>query len=306
MSDYPRGKWKPSQAHSLSKRMSFQAPFLIRRANGPFVYDIDGYKYIDYELSGGEILLGHKPQSFHLFKNQLNRHCYGKSPSLAHYRLERKASLWLEQQKIPFKAIRFFDDVRLALNFLSECFHFSSATVSTWSLPLPFSRETDSPEALFFETLSPSLEEVEFPSHGFPILVENACLGRISPGLSLTEGWEIALVGPVISNGIGGALLISRSRPLPPAPPIRVFLAHAITTTLSELLKREQNSWPTISFPGVIQQGGIFTLPPSCVPENLLPHGILIGKRGFLSFAHTENEIRRLVHALQGQTEPSV
>lgn len=35
------------------------APFIIKRAKGPFLYDYDGNKYLDFHLNNGSLILGH-------------------------------------------------------------------------------------------------------------------------------------------------------------------------------------------------------------------------------------------------------
>ncbi|MBR4975528.1 MAG: aminotransferase class III-fold pyridoxal phosphate-dependent enzyme, partial [Thermoguttaceae bacterium] len=38
------------------------APVVIDRAEGPFLFDVDGNRYIDYVLSWGPMILGHADQ----------------------------------------------------------------------------------------------------------------------------------------------------------------------------------------------------------------------------------------------------
>lgn len=305
MSDYPRGEWKPSQSFALQSRMSSfpKAPFLVRRAREAFLYDIDNYKYVDFELQRGEVLLGYKSKHFYSLENQIERYFFGASLSLVHYKLERKAKLWLEKQGIQFQSLRFFHTVGEAFLFLQEQMGFSSGWTNVWSVQLPPLKKGN--EVCLFETMNESLEEYQGYSRGTPILVENACLVRVNDGISLREGWEVALIGSVLGNGCGGAMVISRRHGFVEVAPIRVVIAAAMEYTLSALLEREQIAWPV--FPSSFRQrGGLFCLPDDVSPELLLPHGVYVRKTGFLSFAHTEHEVRRLVKAVHGQMDPSV
>ncbi|MFN3660931.1 MAG: hypothetical protein ACK4TN_06825, partial [Brevinematales bacterium] len=92
MSDYPREGWSPRQSQFLLSRLSAyeKAFFVVRRARGPFLYDLDNYKYVDFFLQGGEVLLGYKPDVFQRVKNDLSRVFYGGNLSLAHSRLEKR------------------------------------------------------------------------------------------------------------------------------------------------------------------------------------------------------------------------
>lgn len=36
-----------------------ESPFYVRNAKGPFLYDVDGNRYLDYVASWGAIILGH-------------------------------------------------------------------------------------------------------------------------------------------------------------------------------------------------------------------------------------------------------
>ncbi|URA11189.1 hypothetical protein [Thermospira aquatica] len=303
MSDYPKGSWHPRQSESLMSRLSgfSHVPFIVRRARGVFLYDIDNYKYIDFFLNHGEVLLGYKPQNFQNLKNSLSRMFYGSPLSLVHYRLEQKAKLWLEKQNISWKSLLFFGSVAEALLYLQEILGFSSFQSKVWSIPFPGS--SSSKEVIFFERLNEQLEDETIPSSGLAILVENACFGRLSNGLSLKEGWDMALVGGVISNGAGGAMLISQKK-LPPVSPPPFPVANAMLATFQILLARDTWEWPKLP-PLFHQRGGCFKLPSDIQPETLLPHGVFVQKTAFLSFAHEEPEIRRLIKAVQGQGVPS-
>ncbi|MCX7882614.1 MAG: hypothetical protein N2314_05275 [Brevinematales bacterium] len=305
MSDYPRGEWHPRQSVVLVSRLSAyeKAPFVVRRARGPFLYDIEGYKYIDFFLQNGEVILGYKPEVFQRVKNHLNRVFYGATLSLAHYRLEKRAWEWLEKEGIKAKSLRFFESVGEAFLFLQEWVGFSSWVNRTWSVRLPQGQKKG--EVVFFESVNSMLEEEAFPSEGMPILVENGCFGRLSSGLSLHEGWEIVIVGGVLGNGAGGAMLVSRQSQLPVVAPLRTIIGVAMQTTLEVFLRREkQVEWPVLPS-WIHQKGGIFVLPEGKDPSHLLSQGIFTQKVGFFSLAHGEHEVKRLVRALQGQGEPS-
>ena len=38
-------------------------PVVVKRAKGPYFWDLDGNRYIDYVLSWGPLILGHAPQA---------------------------------------------------------------------------------------------------------------------------------------------------------------------------------------------------------------------------------------------------
>lgn len=305
MSDYPREEWNPRQSRVLLSRLSAygDAFFVVRRARGPFLYDIDNYKYVDFFLQGGEVLLGYKPEAFQRVKNDLNRVFYGKDLSLAHYRLEKRVWEWLEKTGVRVKAFRFFDSVGEAFLFLQEWLGFSTWENRTWSVRLPSGRERG--EVVFFEAIDENLESGFSSLSGMPILVENACFCRLSEGISLLDGWEVALLGGVVGNGAGGAVVLSRTREMPPLAPIRVVTAVAMQRTFETLLEREGISWPSLPS-WISQRGGMFLLPSYVRPEALLASGVLSRRVGFFSFAHGGAEVRRLVRAIQGQREPSV
>ncbi len=303
MADYPKGSWHPRQSESLLLRLSgfSPAPFLVRRARGPFLYDIDNYKYIDFYLNRGEVLLGYKPENFQSVKNSLSRMFYGSSLSLVHYRLEQKAKIWLEKHRIRWESLLFFGSVAEAFCYLKEVLGFSSFQSRAWSVTLPGS--SPSGEVAFFERLNQQLEDEDIPSSGRPILVENACFGRLSNGLSLEEGWDIILVGSVIGNGAGGAMLISREK-LPAVSPPPLPVANAMLATLQTLISQETWEWPKLP-PPFHQRGGCFRLPGYIKPETLLPWGIWVRETGFFSLVHEETEVRRLIKAVHGQGLPS-
>ncbi|MFN4216919.1 MAG: hypothetical protein ACK4HQ_05925 [Brevinematales bacterium] len=305
MSDYPREGWSPRQSQFLLSRLSAyeKAFFVVRRTRGPFLYDIDNYKYVDFFLQGGEVLLGYKPDVFQRVKNDLSRVFYGGNLSLAHSRLEKRVWEWLEKSGIRVKAFRFFDSVSDAFLFLQEWLNFSTWENRTWSVKLPSGRERG--EVVFFEALDENLEPGLFSVSGRPILVENACFCRLSDGLSLLDGWEVALLGGVVGNGAGGAMVISRTLDMPSLCPVRGVLAVAMQRTFETLLEIDGISWP--SLPSWIRQrGGVFLLPSWVEPEKLLFSGILTKRVGFFSFAHERAEVKRLVRAVQGQKGPLV
>jgi len=305
MSDYPRGEWCPRQSRFLTSRVrAFETPpYVVRRTRDAFLYDIDGYKYIDFWLGGGEVLLGYKPLFFQRLKNALSRTFYGAVFSLSHLRLEKRMTAWLEGQGVRFQSVRFFDHLWQAFLFLQEYLGFQGCEQRVWSVALPSWRPGG--EVTFFESVNQWLEDVSVPG-GVPVLVENACLGRLSGGLSRVEGWEFLIIGGVIGNGSGGAVLVSREKELPPSPSLSVVHATAMTMTLDALLDR-QSPWPWPRLPASFRQrGGMFLLPDGVSPESLLASGIVVRSIGMLSWAHGEHEIRRLVRSVQGQGDPSV
>lgn len=57
-------------------------PFVSRRAEGPYIYDIDGNKLIDYTLGYGPLILGHKhPKVVKAVKEQIDRGSMFGSPT---------------------------------------------------------------------------------------------------------------------------------------------------------------------------------------------------------------------------------
>lgn len=57
-------------------------PFVSRRAEGPYIYDIDGNKMIDYTLGYGPLILGHKhPKVVKAVKEQIDRGSMFGSPT---------------------------------------------------------------------------------------------------------------------------------------------------------------------------------------------------------------------------------
>jgi glutamate-1-semialdehyde 2,1-aminomutase len=58
---------------------SYPYPFLVKRAQGSKIYDVDGNKYIDYALAYGPLILGHgHPSIIEAVKEQMNiGYCYG-------------------------------------------------------------------------------------------------------------------------------------------------------------------------------------------------------------------------------------
>lgn len=56
-------------------RIIYPHPFIVKRAKGPYIYDIDGNKYIDYSLGFGPMILGHNhPEVVKAVKAQAERH----------------------------------------------------------------------------------------------------------------------------------------------------------------------------------------------------------------------------------------
>jgi glutamate-1-semialdehyde 2,1-aminomutase len=60
-------------------------PFYVKRAKGPYIYDLDGNKIIDYALGYGPMILGHNhPEVVKAVKEQVGKGTmYGASPDIA-------------------------------------------------------------------------------------------------------------------------------------------------------------------------------------------------------------------------------
>lgn len=60
-------------------------PFYVKRAKGPYIYDLDGNRIIDYALGYGPMILGHNhPEVVKAVKEQVGKGTmYGASPDLA-------------------------------------------------------------------------------------------------------------------------------------------------------------------------------------------------------------------------------
>ncbi|UCB46257.1 MAG: hypothetical protein JSV25_02195 [Spirochaetota bacterium] len=66
---------------------------VIKRGKGPYLYDYDENRYIDFELSGGSLLLGHAPPGITaVMKNWLSRGYAAGYPVVAHQMLSSKIS----------------------------------------------------------------------------------------------------------------------------------------------------------------------------------------------------------------------
>ncbi|MEW5898109.1 MAG: aminotransferase class III-fold pyridoxal phosphate-dependent enzyme, partial [Bacillota bacterium] len=55
-------RWLPGGVNSPVRafRAVGRDPVFIERGNGPFLYDVDGNRYIDYVCSWGPLILGHR------------------------------------------------------------------------------------------------------------------------------------------------------------------------------------------------------------------------------------------------------
>ncbi|HIJ16460.1 MAG TPA: aminotransferase class III-fold pyridoxal phosphate-dependent enzyme, partial [Thermoplasmata archaeon] len=70
-------------------------PFYVKRAKGPYIYDLDGNRIVDFALGYGPMILGHNhPEVVKAVKAQVGKGTmYGASPDLAieYVRMVQKA-----------------------------------------------------------------------------------------------------------------------------------------------------------------------------------------------------------------------
>ncbi len=73
MSDFPRGQLKSKNSQSLIKKFgrfssySGRYPFVVKRATGGYIKDVDENKFVDFDLISGSLLLGHRPPQISKF-----------------------------------------------------------------------------------------------------------------------------------------------------------------------------------------------------------------------------------------------
>jgi len=74
---------------------------VIKRGKGPYIYDYDGNRYVDFYLSNGSLLLGHThPGITKIIKSWLNREYAAGYRNVSHEMLSRRLSSILENNSL--------------------------------------------------------------------------------------------------------------------------------------------------------------------------------------------------------------
>jgi len=89
-------------AEECGLKFNFPIP-VMKRGKGPYLYDYDGNRYVDFYLDGGNLLLGHSPPRVtKIIKSWLNRFVSGGYPTTTHQLLTRNiCSAFLKHSSDP-------------------------------------------------------------------------------------------------------------------------------------------------------------------------------------------------------------
>lgn len=320
MSDFPQlNQYRPHQSQKLLQ--SFQDPFVppvvLKKSKGQYLYDIDDYKYVDFNLQHGSVLLGHNdPSLCHYIKDALS---IGTDHVFYHKFSRRLNQIW--QKMIPFESGSFFSNEISALIQLFSLFK----AISVQSLYL---KE-------FINGLNPKLEcELYQPGKDYdaviiePIDFDTGLLTDITHykansiiSFEIRTGFRVnsysilnldkvdyIFYGKCALNGIDSAVLLSRNKTLYSSP-IPIYIALGMIEYLKKMMHLSRSwNFPVIQHPLITWQNqSIIGLRKSISPSESLPYGLYInGNILYLSQAHTEYDIRRLKRFLNSLTDPSL
>ncbi|OHD55901.1 MAG: hypothetical protein A2014_00600 [Spirochaetes bacterium GWF1_49_6] len=319
MSDFPvpSGYHSPISAAACSKLsqsgLTPPCPFVLNKQKGAYLYDLDGNKYIDFQMGFGAIPLGHNHRTITRFiKNGIS---VGTSPGLPnkfHPRLIRTFHEFAD-----FERIAFYSGILPALAAIFRLV--SPKTVGVTSpyllgrvrgLPvdsIEIAEKGKSYNILFYEPVDFSGGMENFSPDGYTskvkIAVENRTAFRMNKGFTASLGAaDMILCADIPANGMQCAAVLSGGNLAPESEWIPLYLAVAMNETLKYYLRHEIWNYKWYRVPDRLvsaQRCGIFRLKREYPLSDLISRGIFLdGDTGFMSVEHSVYDIRRLSHAL--------
>jgi len=285
--------------------------FILKKEKNQYLYDVDGNKYVDFFLNNGTVLLGHShPVINHLIKDAISYSTESVFLNKFYYKTVKLfksiinfggIAFYSSFNRAVFEILLYLKVERLAVNsrylfyLMEKCFPFVKAEIVKKGVQY---------DLILFEPLNFGEDLSIFPIDNynakFKVSVENRCAFRIRDGfIHDLKTADFIVAGNIIANGMDCAVVLSRNRIKGEILP--VYKTVAIQSTLKYLIRHRDISYPALNLPFLkFQNRSIFKFDRNIDTEKLLPYGIFFsGDTGFLSYLHTENDIKRLKKALE-------
>lgn len=320
MSDFPRDEYRTALSASHFRSLKnggyadarFAPPFVVKKEKDACLYDIDGNKYVDFDLRDGSVIAGHAHRTLTQFiKNGISS---GLSSGLLNKFTHRLVRLFREIAD--FKNIAFFGGGAQA--YLSVIRSARPAKISVTSSYLleklsPFGAvmaEKGKPCGLLFyepvdfddklEALDPGEYEADKKC-----AVESRTAFRLKSGFMTDPAkTDYVLSADNIANGMDSAVVLSQSETAGELLP--VYKSVAVLETMKyfrrrpELASMDHKKVNAALNGPVIWKGSIFKFRHGPETALLLKHGIYLkGNTGFLCAEHTGQDWNRLMEAVE-------
>lgn len=321
MSEFPKiGEYKNAQSAAqirfLEKNGCSAAngapPFVIKKEKGACLYDIDGNKYADFDLSDGAVIAGHGHRTLTQFiKGGLSS---GMSSGLLNkfvYRLTR-----LFKEIADFKHIAFFNGLDTAVHAIVRAVKPAKIGVTSKYLLDALSpygavmaEKGQAYDLLFFEPLDFDGDLGETGIAGYKAVktcsVENRTAFRIKFGfLSGIEKTDFILSANNIANGMDSAVVLSGTEVM--GERIPVYKSVAVLETLKYYRRNiDYRSFGHETVKAAVNgpvrwNKSIFQFKSAPNPAIFISRGVYLkGKVGFICAEHTEHDWKRLLEADQ-------
>jgi len=318
MSDFPDGEnykkcFSPYHIKVLSNYYQ-NIPFniIVKKLKNQYLYDIDGFKYVDFYLNNGAVIYGHSYKVLtHFIKNGIS--CGVESDF--HNKFETKLIKYFERI-INFNNIAFFDNLYNSLLAIINFIKPDSILVNTNYLfnllkfLFPYLNilkcdKIKSAKLMIFEPLDMDNNLSHFDHQRYDAeyycSFESRVAFRIKYGfINNLENSHIIISSNNISNGLNSSILLSRFKIEGEIIPL--YKSLAILETL-KFYKRKINYEKfelMVKLPNLLYKNkSIFILDNKINYNELIKRGILInGNLGFISFSHTKFDIIRLKKAI--------
>jgi hypothetical protein len=288
-------------------------PLIVKREKDQYIYDIDGNKYIDFNLNEGSVLCGHNYKSISVYvKNALSSGSSSGYVNRLYYPLRK-----LFKSFVQFKYISFYESGRTALSAIFRDLGVKVIGVSSRylaglvsgmmpGLRVEFAEKGKNYDILLFEPIDFDGDLTDFNYNKYKAKwkcsVENRAAFRIkSSFMRNLEEVPIILCSGVIANGLDSAVIISHRHFEGELIPL--YKTAAIMETVKIFLKREGFLSKAFNFDTEaisFKRGSIFKTSHPYPYLELLKSGIILKNgTGFLCMQHTEHDIMRLEKALE-------
>lgn len=290
---------------------------VIKREKHQYIYDIDGNKYCDFYMSNGAVIYGHNYGTLTKFtKNALSLGVSSTFVNKFYHRLMRQFQE-LTKKDVFF---RLYNSSNVALIHLIA--HLQPKTIAVNSeylldlfrqiVPLTDVEITQANKSYDLAVYEPidfdgDLSEVDFASANAKTTVsfETRTAFRLQYGFIKNLGdVDIIFSGANIVNGLDVAVMLSQKATLTNILPTTIenipsYKTLAINETLKFYRRKIDyaNFGMEIKSPMVeAQNKSIFKLKKDVSTADLLSRGVfMMGKVGFISYLHTEHDVKRLL-----------
>lgn len=326
MSEFPAGEYKTPVSASHNRFLNplgiaSDYPFAVKREKGAYVLDIDGNKYVDFDMGRGSVILGHNDGRLtHTIKNALST---GTSTVFLNKFVHRV----VRQLKAltPFERFAYFDGETSALAAVVQEFGGNTVCVNTSHLlelvrrAAPGSEVEIAVKGKNYDLAI--LEPVRFDLNEFDgdlgdtdfgaytakakVSFETRCAFRFRYGFlkTLTDA-DAILTGANLTNGLGGAVVLT-NRPIEGTLP-PMFMTVAMNETLKQFRRVIDYGAFGFDLPAghqAARRGPVILLKDEPNREALISRGVILrGRLIFLSAAHTEYDLKRLARAMGEST----